>query len=192
MIAGNILALQQKNIKRLLAYSSIAHFGYLLVAFLPGNAAGVQAVFMYLVAYSITILAAFGIITLLSVREKDAESPEFYRGLFWRSPVMASVLTVAMLSLAGIPLTAGFIGKFMVLVTGVQKQLWLPVIVLVLTSVFGLYYYLRIITLLFAEVHTAGGKRKTLHPFFYTATYAALIVLRVIAPLDRNFSRDDD
>ncbi len=177
MIAGNILALQQKNIKRLLAYSSIAHFGYLLVAFLPGNAAGVQAVFVYLVAYSITILAAFGIITLLSVREKDAESFEFYRGLFWRSPVMASVLTVAMLSLAGIPLTAGFIGKFMVLVTGVQKQLWIPVIVLVLTSVFGLYYYLRVISLLFAEVPTAGAKEKTLHPFFYTATYAALIVL---------------
>ena len=181
MITGNILALQQKNIKRLLAYSSIAHFGYLLVAFLPGNAAGVQAVFFYLIAYSITILAAFGIVTLLSVREKDAELPEFYRGLFWRSPVMASVLTVAMLSLAGIPLTAGFIGKFMVLVTGVQEQLWLPVIVLVLTSVLGLYYYLRIISLLFAEVpETAVRKEKSLHPLFYTATYAALIVLMLL------------
>lgn len=177
MIAGNILALQQQNIKRLLAYSSIAHFGYLLVAFLPGNAAGVQAATFYLSAYSITILAAFGCITLLSTKERDAESPELYRGLFWQNPVLATVLTVVMLSLAGIPLTGGFIGKFMVLTTGVQQQLWLPVIVLVVTSVFGLYYYLRIISLLFAEAPAAGLREKNLHPFFNFVTYTALVVL---------------
>jgi NADH-quinone oxidoreductase subunit N len=180
MIAGNILALQQQNIKRLLAYSSIAHFGYLLVAFLPGNATGVEAAVFYLLAYSITILAAFGIITLLSTRQKDAENLEVYRGLFWRSPLMAAVLTIAMLSLAGIPLTAGFIGKFMVLTSGVQEKLWLPVFVLVLTSVFGLYYYLRIISMLFAEAPAAGPKEKVLHPFFYTATYTALIALALL------------
>ncbi|MCW3109711.1 MAG: NADH-quinone oxidoreductase subunit, partial [Segetibacter sp.] len=177
MIAGNILALQQRNIKRLLAYSSIAHFGYLLVAFLPGNAQGVEASVFYLFAYSITTLAAFGIITLLSTREQDAELPEFYKGMFWRSPVLATVLTVSMLSLAGIPLTAGFMGKFMVLMSGVQQKLWVPVIVLVVTSVVGLYYYLRIISLLFAEAPAAKPKEKNLHPFFYTATYSALIVL---------------
>ncbi len=180
MIVGNILALQQKNIKRLLAYSSIAHFGYLLVAFLPGNAAGVQAAAFYLVTYSLTILAAFSIVTLLSTSEVDADQPEFYRGLFWQKPVMALVFTVVMLSLAGIPLTAGFMGKFMVLTSGVQQQLWLPVIVLVVTSVFGLYYYLRIITLLFAEVPFKIQREKTLHPFFYMASYATVIVLMLL------------
>ena len=177
MIAGNILALQQQNIKRLLAYSSIAHFGYLLVVFLPGNEAGIEAGIFYLFAYSVTILSAFGIVTLLSTRQKDAEQLDVYRGLFWRSPLMAAVLTVALLSLAGIPLTAGFIGKFYVLASGVQQHLWLPVIVLVLTSVIGLYYYLRIISTLFAESPAAVPKEKTLHPFFYVATYTALTLL---------------
>lgn len=180
MIVGNILALRQQNLKRLLAYSSIAHFGYLLVAFLPGNQAGLEAGIFYLVAYSITILAAFGIVTLFSTRQKDADDLQEYKGLFWRSPVMAAVLTVVMLSLAGIPLTGGFIGKFVVLTAGVQQQLWFPVIVLVLTSVLGLYYYLRVITTMFAEVETEGAKQKVLHPFFYSAMYAALVLLAVV------------
>lgn len=177
MIIGNLLALQQKNIKRLLAYSSIAHFGYLLVAFLPGNKAGTEAVSFYLLTYSITILAALGVVTVLSTRQKDAEELASYQGLFWRKPVMAAVLTIALLSLAGIPLTAGFFAKFFILTTGVQQQLWLPVIVLVLTSVVGLYYYLRIISTLFAGDLSASVKDKTLHPFFYFATYATLTML---------------
>jgi NADH-quinone oxidoreductase subunit N len=177
MIAGNILALQQKNIKRLLAYSSIAHLGYLMVAFLPGDSTGVEAAVFYLLAYSITILAAFGIVTLLSSRNRDAEDLELYRGLFRTRPVMTLVFTVAMLSLAGIPLTAGFIGKFMVLTTGVNMGLWLPVVVLVLTSVMGIYYYLRIINILFAEAPAAAPAERTLHPFFYFATYSTLVAL---------------
>lgn len=180
MIAGNILALQQQNIKRLLAYSSIAHFGYLLVAFLPGNDPGIEAGIFYLFAYAVTTLAAFGIITVLSTRQKDAEQLEIYRGLFWRNPVLAAVFTVALLSLAGIPLTAGFIGKFYVLGSGVEAQVWLPVIVLVITSIIGLYYYLRIISTLFAESPAALSKEKTLHPLFYAATNAALVTLAFV------------
>lgn len=180
MIIGNLLALQQQNIKRLLAYSSIAHFGYLLVAFLPGNKAGIEAGIFYLFAYAVTILAAFGIITMLSPRQKDAEKLEAYRGLFWRNPLMAMIFIITLLSLAGIPLTAGFIGKFYILTSGVQEHLWWPVIVLVITSVIGLYYYLRIISTLFAESTAFLPKEKVLHPFFYTATYAALITLAVI------------
>src|SRR5207249_267434 len=118
--------------------------------------------------------------TLLSTRQKDAEDLDIYRGLFWRNPLMATILTIALLSLAGIPLTAGFIGKFYVLTTGVQQHLWFPVVVLVLTSVVGLYYYLRIISTLFAEAPPAMPKEKTLNPFFYTATYAALSVLAIV------------
>ena len=177
MISGNILALRQQNIKRLLAYSSIAHFGYLLVAFLPGNSAGVEAAAFYLIAYAVTILIAFGVIILLSAKDKDAEPLSVYRGLFWEKPFVALVLAVALLSLAGIPLTAGFIGKFYVLMSGVQQQAWLPVIVLVVTSVIGLYYYLRIISTLFADTSVVIQKEKKLHPFFYAASYAALVVM---------------
>jgi len=183
MVFGNLLALQQQNIKRLLAYSSIAHFGYLIVAFLPGNAAGVEASVFYLLAYSVTLLAAFGVVTVLSTRQKDADDLSFYQGLFWRDPIAALVLTVALLSLAGIPITAGFIGKFYVLTSGVQQGLWLPVIMLVVTSVIGLYYYLRIISTLFGVSISERIREKALHPlnpFFYTAMYAALVVLVLV------------
>ncbi|WP_153800572.1 NADH-quinone oxidoreductase subunit N [Foetidibacter luteolus] len=180
MVGGNLLAIKQQNIKRLLAYSSIAHLGYLLVAFLPGNAAGIEAGMFYLFAYSITLLAAFGIVTMLSGRQADADQLEAYRGLYWRNPLMGAILTVALLSLAGIPLTAGFIGKFAVLNAGVQQQLWLPVIVLVITSVIGLYYYLRIISTLFAETQVIFPKEKSLHPLFVAGTYGALLVLLIL------------
>ena len=139
-----------------------------------------EASVFYLLAYSVTLLAAFGVITVLSTRQKDADELANYQGLFWKSPVMAIVLTIALLSLAGIPLTAGFIGKFYVLTSGVEQNLWLPVIMLVVTSVIGLYYYLRIISTLFAASPATVIKEKTLHPFFYTAMYAALVVLALI------------
>lgn len=180
MLLGNILALRQQNIKRLLAYSSIAHFGYLIVAFLPGNTEGIQASVFYLFAYSITILAAFGIVTMMSTRMKDAEDLNVYRGLFWRNPLLAAVFAIALFSLAGIPLTAGFFAKFVVLMSGVHSTLWLPVIVLVLTSVIGLFYYLRIISTLFAQAPVTEPQHKTLHPFFYFASYATLFVLMVL------------
>jgi len=177
MIVGNLLALRQQNIKRLLAYSSIAHFGYLMVAFLPGNAAGVEISVFYLLSYAITLLAAFGVITLLSTRKKDAEDINVYTGLFWKNPLMAAVLTFSLLSLAGIPLTAGFLAKFFVLTSGVNQQLWLPVVVLVISSVIGLYYYLRMISAMFAKSTTTEPREKTLHPFFYFATSATLVGL---------------
>jgi NADH-quinone oxidoreductase subunit N len=180
MAFGNLLALRQRNIKRLLAYSSIAHLGYLIVAFLPGNNEGIEASVFYLFAYSITILSAFGIVTVLSTRMKDAESLEIYRGLFWRRPLLAAVLAIALFSLAGIPLTAGFFAKFVVLLSGVHEGLWIPVIVLVLTSVIGVYYYLRIISTLFAQAPQVEARQKSLHPFFNFATYATLFVLMIM------------
>ena len=105
MFAGNLLALQQRNVKRILAYSSIAHFGYILVAFLAGGTLAIGAVSFYLVAYTVTILVAFGIVTVLSGSGRDADDLEDYRGLFWRRPVIASAFTAALLSLAGIPAT---------------------------------------------------------------------------------------
>jgi NADH-quinone oxidoreductase subunit N len=151
MCAGNLLALQQTNVKRILAYSSIAHFGYILVAFLAAGAIAIEAVSFYLVAYTVTILAAFGIVTVLSGSERDADDLEDYRGLFWRRPVIASVFTAALLSLAGIPATMGFLGKFYVLAAGAAAATWPLIIILVVTSVAGLFYYLRIVVALYSD-----------------------------------------
>jgi NADH-quinone oxidoreductase subunit N len=150
MCAGNLLALLQTNVKRILAYSSIAHFGYIVVAFLAGGTMAIEAVSFYLVAYTVTLLAAFGIVTVLSGSERDADDLEDYRGLFWRRPVMAAVFTASLLSLAGIPATMGFLGKFYVLAAGAAAAAWPLIIVLVVTSVAGLFYYLRIVVALYA------------------------------------------
>jgi NADH-quinone oxidoreductase subunit N len=145
MFTGNILALFQNNVKRILAYSSIAHLGYLLVAFLSSGPMRVTAVTYYLAAYFVTTLGAFGVITVLSNKEKDADSLDEYRGLFWRRPWIAGAFSAMLFSLAGIPLTAGFIGKFYLLAAGAEASLWILVIILVLNSAIGLFYYLRII-----------------------------------------------
>jgi NADH-quinone oxidoreductase subunit N len=152
MIAGNLLALLQDNVKRILAYSSIAHLGYLLVAYLAGGPTAVHAVTFYLVTYFVTTLGAFGIVTLLSSAKGEAESLEDYRGLFRRRPALAIVLALMLLSLAGLPLTAGFLGKFYLVVAGVSEARWMLVITLVATSTIGLYYYLRIVVALFASL----------------------------------------
>jgi NADH-quinone oxidoreductase subunit N len=151
MCAGNLLALRQKNVKRILAYSSIAHFGYTLVAFLAGSAMAVEAVAFYLVAYTVTILAAFGVVTVLSGSGQDLEDVDDYRGLFWRRPAIAGVFTAALLSLAGIPATIGFLGKFYVLAAGANAAAWPLILILVVTSVIGLFYYLRIVVALYAD-----------------------------------------
>jgi NADH-quinone oxidoreductase subunit N len=110
----------------------------------------IEAASFYLVAYTVTILAAFGIVTALSDSERDADDIEDYRGLFWRRPAIAAAFTAALLSLAGIPATMGFIGKFYVLAAGAAASVWPLVLILVLTSVAGLFYYLRIVVALYA------------------------------------------
>ena len=151
MFAGNILALFQNNVKRMLAYSSIAHFGYLLVAFLSVGTLRVVSVMFYLVQYFITTIVAFGVVTVMSNKRCDVDGLDDYRGLFFRRPWLAVVFSVSLLSLAGIPLTAGFIGKFLVITTGLGAVHPFLVIVLVVNSVIGLFYYLRVLTPMFTQ-----------------------------------------
>ncbi len=151
MLAGNLLALLQNNVKRILAYSSIAHFGYLLVAFLASGNLRVTAVTLYLIAYFIASTGCFGVITVLSGPERDADRLEDYRGLFWTRPWLAGVFTGMLLSLAGIPLTAGFIGKFYLVAAGAQDSLWALIIILVTASVISLFYYIRIIVTMYSR-----------------------------------------
>lgn len=151
MFLGNITALMQNNVKRILGYSSISHFGYLLLTVIVGGSIGLAASTFYLTAYFITTLIAFGIIAFLSSGESDFEVIDDFRGLAYRHPIFAGGLTISMLSLAGIPLTAGFIAKFYVITASVKMELWILLIILVVNSVIGLFYYLRVTAALYVR-----------------------------------------
>ncbi len=152
ILAGNLLALLQDNFKRLLAYSSIAHFGYLLLAVLAGGVLGAEAAAYYLAAYAVMTLGAFGVITQLSAGQAgdDIEQLSAYRGLMWRRPWLAAVLVLMLFALAGMPLTMGFFAKLTVLMAGIHGGWWPAVGALVAGSVIGLFYYLRVIALMAA------------------------------------------
>lgn len=178
MFTGNFLALQQTNVKRILAYSSISHIGYLLVAFLAGGQLGIEAVSFYLVAYFITTTSAFGIVAGLSDKDRDAELMDDYRGLFWKRPWTAAVFTIMLLSLAGIPLTAGFVGKFYILAAGVNTQQWLLVAMLALNSAIGIYYYIKLIAAMFEkQTERQPSTSEELHPYFYIVNGVTMTLL---------------
>jgi NADH-quinone oxidoreductase subunit N len=197
MLIGNLMALLQNNVKRFLAYSSIAHMGYLLVAFEASGGMASEAVAFYLVAYFITTVGAFGVVTILSDEERDADTLEDYAGLFWRRPVLASIFTLMMLSLAGIPVTAGFLAKFYVVTAGASAGIWALILILVISSVIGLFYYLRIVATLYArrpeaaphaEPHSIAGRYVLLALtilLIWFGVYPAplLKVIRTVLPL---------
>jgi NADH-quinone oxidoreductase subunit N len=153
MFIGNLLAIRQKNIKRLLAYSSIANMGYLIIILLTGTNKGIQASVFYLISYIITTIGAFGVITLLSTCRYEAEKIEDYKGLFWKRPWIAIVFTLSLLSLAGIPVTAGFVAKFYLIFEGMKAGLMVLIFSMIINSVIGLYYYLRVITAMFSPAN---------------------------------------
>jgi NADH-quinone oxidoreductase subunit N len=181
MLAGNWLALLQANVKRLLAYSSIAHAGYLLVLFSAGAAAGQRALAMeaalfYLVAYVPTALAAFALLTQLSAARQDEELLQLddLRGLFWRAPLLSALFFVALLSMAGIPLTAGFIAKFYIFVAAAAGGHWLLLAALVAGSAIGMFYYLRVIYVMSLQAPDDVAVAPSL-PVSLQAVYWALI-----------------
>jgi len=149
MTIGNIAALVQENIKRLLAYSSIAHAGYLLVAFatLPRN--GIPAVMFYTAAYAAMNVGAFAVISHFAGKDERYVTLTDYAGLGRRSPVLAATLTIFLLSLIGIPMTGGFFAKFYVFSASVQANLIGLTIIGVLNGAVGAYYYLRIIVVMY-------------------------------------------
>jgi NADH-quinone oxidoreductase subunit N len=152
ILVGNLLAVRQVNLKRILGYSSIAHFGYLLIALISMTYASLGSVTVYVVSYVLTTIGAFGAVALMSSpynNVDEAQSLADYRGLFWRRPVLTATLTVMMLSLAGIPLTAGFIGKFLVVMAAVTTQHWFLAAMIIVGSGIGLYYYLRVMVVMY-------------------------------------------
>jgi NADH-quinone oxidoreductase subunit N len=152
ILVGNLLAVKQVNLKRILAYSSIAHFGYLILGLVSASFLSLTSIGVYVATYTLTTIGAFGAIALMSSpynNKDEAETLADYRGLFWRRPVLTATLTVMMLSLAGIPLTAGFIGKFMLVMTVVSEAHWFFAAMIIIGSGIGLYYYLRVMIVMY-------------------------------------------
>ena len=181
MVAGNLLALLQDSVKRILAYSSIAHLGYLMigllaVAALADHAMALETSLVFLAGYLAMTLTAFAVITELTPadRASDVELVDDYRGLFWRRPVLASMFTVALLSLAGIPLTAGFIAKFYLFAAGVEGALWTLIWAMIVGSAISIYYYLKIV---FAMTAPDDDKAHRPASWVGTATTVALALL---------------
>jgi NADH-quinone oxidoreductase subunit N len=150
------------------------------VAFLAGGDRAAEAVTFYLVAYFITTLGAFGVVSVLSNGERDADSIEDYEGLFWRRPVLAGIFTLMLLSLAGIPLTAGFVGKFFLVAVGTSASLWGLIFVLIITSVIGLFYYLRILVALYKSPAETGKAVAATLPLLSRSGSYALAGLSVL------------
>jgi len=151
MIAGNLVAIAQTNIKRMLAYSTIANMGFLLLGFFAATPNGYSAAMFYAVAYVLTSLASFGVVILLSREGFEADRIDDFRGLNQRSPWWAFVMLLTMFSLAGVPPTVGFYAKFSVIQAVVQEgHVWVAVVA-VMASLVGAFYYLRIVKLMYFD-----------------------------------------
>jgi len=145
MVVGNVIALVQTNLKRLLAYSSIAHAGYLLIAFVAGDKALSSSVLFYLIVYTFMNIGAFTVVILLGRKGEPNEEIESYAGLAARHPFIALSMSIFLLSLTGIPPLAGFMGKFYILSSAIKAHYYWLAVIGVLSSAVAAYYYLRVL-----------------------------------------------
>jgi NADH-quinone oxidoreductase subunit N len=165
MIVGSMLAIVQTDVKRMLAYSSINHAGFILVAVQSASALGVQAVLFYLAVYTFMVAGSFGVIAVVSRKGDIGNDVDDYRGLSRDRPVLAFAFVVFLLAQAGVPLTSGFFAKFYVINAAVEAgSTWLAVIAM-LTAVVAAFVYLRIIVAMYMSVEDAGEPRKIPVPF---------------------------
>jgi NADH-quinone oxidoreductase subunit N len=144
MVGANLMALAQTNVKRMLAYSSIAHAGYLLVAITAANENAAAGLLFYLFVYTLMNIGAFAIVIGVAHQGEERLQVEDYSGFGWRQPLVGVALTVFLLSLAGFPGTGGFMGKIYLLQGAADAQLWYLMVILVLTTVASYWYYLRL------------------------------------------------
>jgi len=149
MVLGTVVGVAQSSLKRMLAYSSIAHGGYLLVGLVAVNEVGAAAILFYLLAYSVTNLAAFGVIALLGQRDQANDGLRDYAGLWHSHPALAALMTIALLSLGGLPPTAGFIGKWYIFSAAVSTGHYGLAVIGMLTSVVSVFFYLRVVVMMY-------------------------------------------
>lgn len=180
MLYGNVVALVQTNIKRLLAYSSIAHAGYIMVGFLTVNPFSIRAVLFYLVSYILMQSGAFIVISLAEEKTKDVSarnSLESYKGLGKRYPLLATMMTIFLFSLAGIPPFAGFWGKYYIFLSAIQlNYLWVAIIGILLSLV-GVYYYIKVILYMWFYEPVGETADDYRSDFSYTAAIISVIGL---------------
>ena len=151
MVVGSILAIVQEDLKRLLAYSSIAHAGFLLIGIVAASDDGVSGALFYLATYGLTVIGAFAVVSVIEGRDEDHMRLSSYRGLFFQRPLLAGALTLFMLSLAGVPLTSGFIGKLLVFGAGVDAGYAWLVVVGALASAVAAFFYLRVLVVMYMQ-----------------------------------------
>ena len=161
MVVGSILAIVQEDLKRLLAYSSIAHAGFVLTAIVASNDRGVSGSLFYLATYGITVLGAFAVIAFLGGRDERRTKVDDFRGLFYDSPLLAGALTLFLLSLAGVPATVGFVGKLVVFGAAVEAGYSWLVVVGVLASAVAAFFYLRVLVVMYMQERQEGAEPAT-------------------------------
>ena len=188
MIVGTIFALTQTDIKRMLAYSSIAQAGFMLVGVLATNAAGLKGTMVYLLAYGIATIGAFAVVTLVRDSTGEATHLSSWAGLGKKSPLVASAFALFLLAFAGIPLTSGFTGKFAVFTAGIAGGATAVVIIGVVASAVAAFFYIRVIVLMFFNEPPADGGASVVVPssfttFAITITVALTLVIGVLPQL---------
>ncbi len=171
MFFGNLIAVSQQNVKRMLAYSSVAHAGYMALGLLAANDQGRMGVLFYLFAYTIMNLGAFGVLYAIDGQEGRAQTLEDYRGLGYKFPALSFAMSLFLVSMAGLPPTAGFIGKFYLFSAAIKEGYLLLAALGILTSVIGAYYYLRVIYVLYMMEPT-----REIAPAKVSITTAAVLV----------------
>jgi NADH-quinone oxidoreductase subunit N len=177
MTVGNLAALTQTNIKRMLAYSSIAHAGYLLMGIVAGTERGVSAMLIYLLIYTFMQLGAFTVIVMLRRRDVIGDELKDFSGLAFRQPFAAFAMLLFMLSLGGIPPTAGFMGKFWLFGAAIDSgYVWLAVIG-VLNSAISLYYYIRLVVFMYLKKETLGSEPTSTPALTFAVTVAVVATL---------------
>ncbi len=183
MLIGSIVAIAQEDIKRMLAYSSIAHAGYMIIGFAAGNSEGLAGIIFYLAAYTFMNLGAFGIIALIEGKDETNLSIKSYAGLSHRNPLLAALLSVFMFSLAGIPPFAGFFGKYYVFIAAIKAELTWLAILGVLSSAISVYFYLRIVVLMyFKDAEQELSLEKSNTGLFAVIVSVFLVIALGVAP----------
>jgi len=177
MTVGNVAAVSQSNVKRMLAYSSVAHAGYLLMGVVAGTARGVTAMLVYLLIYSFMQLGAFAVVVLLRRQDVIGDELKDFSGLHIRNPFAAFAMLLFMLSLGGIPPTAGFMGKFWLFSAAIDAQYYWLAVIGVLNSAISLYYYIRIVVFMYVKKETLGSQPAS------NPALTAVLVVTVVATL---------
>ena len=178
MVLGTVVGVAQSNLKRMLAYSSIAHGGYLMVGLVAANDIGKAAILFYLLSYAVTNVAAFGVIAMLGARDRANDELRDYAGLWHTHPALAALMTVCLLSLGGLPPTAGFIGKWYIFSAAVSAGYYGLAVIGVLTSVISVFFYLRVVVMMYMSERPEGA---TAGPGQVTTLGMAALAVAIVA-----------